>query len=268
MTFPSRDALIFCNTLYSECIIPRVEEYTITFPKPKPAPTPRAVGGRELFKMVHIRDIHVDLSYDPGTSYNCTYEICCRADTNYTSLGSRYQAGPFGNHYCDSPLSLEESIYAAIVSMGPDHEFTFFTGDLVEGAEWQLTSDEISNDMNDVHYRMDMGGLKLVCPAVGNHESDPVNSFPAQGVVTDGPYQYIYDTLAADWEQWIGPTAAADEVRSNRGSYSIVNPGNNLKIISTNTQFWMRVNFWLLSINFLSFLFPMQLVSLPLLLRR
>jgi hypothetical protein len=74
--------------------------------------------------------------------------------------------------------------------------------------------------------------------------------------------------LAADWEQWIGPTAAADEVRSNRGSYSIVNPGNNLKIISTNTQFWMRVNFWLLSINFLSFLFPMQLVSLPLLLRR
>ena len=134
-------------------------------------------------------------------------------------------------------------MYAAIASMVTDHEFTLFTGDLVEGAEWQLTSEEIINDMNDVHYRMDMGGLKLVYPAVGNHESDPVNSFPAQSVVTDGSYQYIYATLAADSEQWIGPTAA-DEVRNNYGSYSIIHPGSNLKIISINTQFWMRVNFW------------------------
>jgi hypothetical protein len=34
---------------------------------------------------------------------------------------------------------------AAIASMVPDHEFTLFTGDLVEGAEWQLTSEEIIN---------------------------------------------------------------------------------------------------------------------------
>jgi hypothetical protein len=52
--------------------------------------------------------------------------------------------------------------------------------------------------MNDVHYRMNMGGLKIVYPAVGNHESDPVNSFPTQGVVTGGSYQYIQETLAAD----------------------------------------------------------------------
>jgi sphingomyelin phosphodiesterase len=94
MTFPSRDALIFCNTMYSECSLPPVEEYTIISPKPKPALAPRAVSGKEPFKMVHISDIHFDLSYDPGTSYHCTYEICCRADTNYTSLGSQYQAGP------------------------------------------------------------------------------------------------------------------------------------------------------------------------------
>jgi sphingomyelin phosphodiesterase len=85
--------------------------------------------------------------------------------------------------------------------------------------------------MNDVHYRTNMGGLKIVYPAVGNHESDPVNSFPTQGVVTGGSYQYIQETLAAD------------EVRNNYGSYSIVHPESNLKIIS-NTQFWMRVNFW------------------------
>jgi sphingomyelin phosphodiesterase len=97
--------------------------------------------------------------------------------------------------------------------------------------------------MNDVHYRTNMGGLKIVYPAVGNHESNPVNSFPTQGVVTGGSYQYIQETLAADWKQWIGPTAA-DEVRNNYGSYSIVHPESNPKIISINTQFWMRVNFW------------------------
>jgi hypothetical protein len=60
--------------MYSECSLPLVEEYTITFPKSKPAPTLRTVSGKEPFKMVHFSDIHVDLSYDPGTSYTCTYE--------------------------------------------------------------------------------------------------------------------------------------------------------------------------------------------------
>jgi sphingomyelin phosphodiesterase len=243
MTIPSRNAAILCNTLFSVCDLPAVVPYTVIFPKPKPAPTPRVVSGKKPFKMVHISDIHVDLSYEVGSSSNCTFDICCRADTNSTALNAHDVAGPFGSHSCDSPLSLEESMYAAIEKIVPDNEFVLFTGDLVEGAEWQLTPEEIMNDMNDVHFRMNMGGLKLVYPAVGNHESDPVNSFPARSVVTDSSYQYIYDTLAADWEQWIGPQAA-DTVRENFGSYSIVHPGSNLKIISINTQFWMRVNFW------------------------
>ena len=228
--------------MYSECSLAPVEEYTITLPKPKPALTPRTVSGKTPFKMVHISDTHVVLSYEPESSYNCTFEICCRAGTNQTSLGSQYQAGPYGNHYCDSPATLEESMYAAIKSIVLDHKLAVFTGDLVKGAEWQLTPKEIINDMNDVHSRMPSGGLDLVYPAVGNHESDPVNSFPAKGVVTYSSYQHLYDTLAGDWEQWIR-SAAAEQVRNNYGSYSVVY-GRDLKIISINTQFWMRVNFW------------------------
>jgi hypothetical protein len=56
-----------------------------------------------------------------------------------------------------------------------------------------------------------MRGGGLVYGAVGNHEANPVNSFPPQGVRTLANYsnQYIYDTLAGNWFGCIGPGAAA-----------------------------------------------------------
>ena len=91
-----------------------------------------------------------------------------------------------------------------------------------------------------------MKGLGLVYGAVGNHEANPVNSFPPQGVHTLANYsnQYMYDTLAGSWFGWIGPGAAA--TAANRaGAYSVVHPESNLRIISFNTQFYMKENFWL-----------------------
>lgn len=91
-----------------------------------------------------------------------------------------------------------------------------------------------------------MHGLNLVYGAVGNHEANPVNSFPPQGVHTlaNQSNQYMYDTLASSWIDWIGPDAAATAAL-RAGAYSIVHPGTNLRIISFNTQFYMKENFWL-----------------------
>ena len=157
---------------------------------------------------------------------------------------TEYPAGPFGNHNCDSPLDLEESLYRAIEQIVPDAAFTLFTGDIVEGVEWLTTDKEIVNDINSCYSHM--SGLRLVYGAVGNHEANPVNSFPPAGVHTlaNQSNQYMYDTLALNWLDWIGPEAAfTAAVRF--GAYSVLHPRTNLRIISFNTMFYMKENFWL-----------------------
>ena len=75
------------------------------------------------------------LNYTVGASYNCTKNICCRPYTTADEPGvTDYPAGPYGNSACDSPLSLEQSMYAAIKALVPTRAFSVFTGDVVEGA--------------------------------------------------------------------------------------------------------------------------------------
>jgi sphingomyelin phosphodiesterase len=169
--------------------------------------------------------------------------LCCRPYTAEDAHGlTDYPAAPYGNHNCDSPLSLEESLCVAIDQHAHDAAFTLFTGDIVEGVQWLTTAKEIVKDIDSCYSHI--RGLNLVYGAVGNHEANPVNSFPPQGVHTlhNQSNQYMYHTLAVNWLEWIGAEAAATAaVRA--GAYSVIHPGSNLRIISFNTQFYMKVNF-------------------------
>ena len=91
----------------------------------KPDTTRPAPSGESPIQVVHISDIHVDLSYETGASYNCTKNICCRPYTADDEPGvTDYPAGEYGNPECDAPLTLEESMYAAVESLVPDRAFT------------------------------------------------------------------------------------------------------------------------------------------------
>jgi sphingomyelin phosphodiesterase len=209
----------------------------------KPAQSRPAVSGKTSLKVVHISDIHVDLSYTVGANYNCTKNICCRPYTTSDDVGvTAFPAGEYGSVYCDSPLSLEESMYAAIESLVPDAAFTIFTGDVVEGAVWLVTDSEVQNDLDSAYNKM--SSLNLVYGVVGNHDAAPVNSFPPPTIDTTISSQYVYDTLASLWTTWIGSTEAKAS-DSNEGSYSVLYPGGNLRVISVNTNFWYKQNFWL-----------------------
>src|SRR5262245_56878664 len=52
---------------------------------------------------------------------------------------SQSPAGPHGDHKCDTPTSLAESMYSAIESLVPDAAFGIFTGDIVDHAVWNTT---------------------------------------------------------------------------------------------------------------------------------
>jgi sphingomyelin phosphodiesterase len=124
MSIGSRTSQLFCLTVFGLCQWPSVQPYTVSM-SPKPNTARPAPSGKTPLQIVHISDIHVDLSYEVGASYNCTKNICCRPYTSADAPGNTpYPAGEYGNPACDSPLSLEESLYAAVENLVPDRSFT------------------------------------------------------------------------------------------------------------------------------------------------
>lgn len=246
MEIPSRTSTLWCYEVYNLCDVPEVQPHELSFPKPKPTNKTRPIAsGKGVLTFVHISDIHVDLSYTVGANTNCTEDICCfvySADDAPNVTDS--PAGPWGDHNCDSPLDLEQSLYDAIERTVPDAMFTIFTGDLVEGREWLTTHSEIVNNIDSAYTHM--SGLDLVYATVGNHEASPVNSFPQAGidnVPANQSNQYMYDALAAQWAQWVG-NASASTARTHYGAYSVEHSAN-LRVISINTMMYMVENWWL-----------------------
>ncbi|PWY91733.1 acid sphingomyelinase [Aspergillus sclerotioniger CBS 115572] len=245
MDVPSKTAVLFCTTIFGLCNYPAVAEYSVEFPSAKPVNASRpAPSGETPLQIVHISDIHVDLSYETGASYNCTKPICCRPYTTSDDPDvTDYPAGEYGNHNCDAPLTLEESMYAAIKELVPDSSFVIFTGDVVEGAVWLVNETEVTNDLNDAYNTRMSDYFDLVYGVTGNHDTAPVNSFPPSDIDTTISSQWAYDTLSSDWSQWIGSSAAS--TADDYGAYSVKYPGGNLRIISFNSNFYYRENFWL-----------------------
>lgn len=64
-------------------------------------------------------------------------------------------AGAYGNHNCDAPTSLEESMYQSIESMVPDAALYLFTGDIPDHAVWNTT--EATNKQKSIHSLPELG---------------------------------------------------------------------------------------------------------------
>lgn len=161
MRLLSRTSKVFCSSLVGLCQYPAVENWSVPFPSPKPAggrPTP---SGKAPLKIVHFSDIHVDSQYLPGSNTQCKKPICCRyVNPTYLSIFclpgflffliraytkddapgvTKNPAGPNGDHMCDTPGTLEESMYEAIAEFVPDAAFSVFTGDIVDHTIWNTS---------------------------------------------------------------------------------------------------------------------------------
>lgn len=242
MTIGSKTAQLFCITFLGLCPYPDVTPNTITFPTTKPSTGRPAPSGQEPIKVVHYSDIHIDPFYVAGSNTNCTKPICCRDYSAEDSPGQTdAPAGPNGDHNCDVPVSLEESMYAAIKSIVPDAAFTIFTGDIVDHAVWNTTQAQNTLDINDAYNRMAAAGLNLVYGTAGNHEMSPTNAFPPTAVGNKA--QWVYNLLSAAWQRWLGVADAAEA--ESFGTYSVKYADGNLKVISLSTNMYYVQNYWL-----------------------
>ncbi|KAJ8082854.1 hypothetical protein PM082_008711 [Marasmius tenuissimus] len=254
-----------CNGILGACLSPPINNYAVPFPKAAPTnPVKFTSHGNAPFQVVHFSDVHIDREYTVGSEANCTKPICCRNYPDHTGP-VQIAAPPNGDRKCDTPTSLAQSLLDTI---NANNKFSIFTGDLVEAAVWAVTKEEVTNDIEAFNEQMGNSLSAPVYPAVGNQydspflrvaplnlrllnfsESAPVNSFPRNTTKDRAQdQQYVFDTTSAGWERWIG-SAASDQVRHISGSYSKVVPDTKLMIISLNTVYWYKLNFWLYDSN-------------------
>ncbi|EME44702.1 hypothetical protein DOTSEDRAFT_72232 [Dothistroma septosporum NZE10] len=242
MSVPSHTSQLFCTAVLGRCDIPDVRPYNVSFAKPKPEATRPSPSGKKSLQFVHFSDIHVDHKYEPGSNANCSKPLCCRSYTPEDAPGNNsFPAGPNGNHLCDSPKSLEESMYHAIEAFAPNATFALFTGDIPDHAVWSITKGDVQHGLRSAYSTMSSILSMPIYGTAGNHEAAPANSFPNKATTDPISSQWVYDILASAWKKWINKDS---NTANDYSAYAHKVPGTNLKVISVNTNLWYKLNLW------------------------
>ncbi|CAM9514869.1 unnamed protein product [Lampetra fluviatilis] len=221
---------------------------------PGPPPPPSAPRDSVLF----ITDVHWDRDYAEGSQAECGEPLCCRRQDGAPSPG-RPGAGKWGDYRaCDVPLRTVQSLLEHATRQenhtrqehatrqegrGTGVTHAYWTGDIPAHNVWEQTEQDQLQALTTVTelFRKYLGDI-TVYPAVGNHESSPVNSFPPPSAPGHHSSAWLYDAMAKAWSHWL-PSDALVTLRFG-GFYTVLaKPG--LRVVSLNMNFCSVENFWL-----------------------
>lgn len=204
---------------------------------PYPPPNPK---NPSMF-VLHLTDIHVDPLYTPGLTSDCGEPLCCRPPNDKKAPF----AGKWGDYNCDSPPVLFENMLQWIAKNLPNISYALFTGDMPPHDVWvENRNTSVSADTYVIDTYLQYLPNIAMYPAVGNHESVPVNEFAPRSVTGDWDMDWLYDALAERWGNFL-PTAALAQV-DYAGYYSTLTP-DGVRIISMNTNLGCNNLNWFLS---------------------
>ncbi|CAG9816256.1 unnamed protein product [Phaedon cochleariae] len=223
-------------------------EWEVMFP---PVPKPTIVEQKvpevnaPTFKVLHLSDTHYDPYYMEGSNADCSEPLCCRL-TNGPANSKETAAGKWGDYRkCDSPKITVDNMLQHIQETHPDIDYILWTGDLPPHDIWNQTKEENLKILKDTVKQMsDMFPGAPIFPALGNHESAPVNSFPPPFVDNpDSTISWLYDELDIQWRKWL-PSSVSNTVRRGAFYSVLVRPG--FRLISLNMNYCNNKNWWLL----------------------
>ncbi|PWA22958.1 hypothetical protein CCH79_00002276, partial [Gambusia affinis] len=221
--------------------------WNITLPKvPKPPVTPPSPPkpGSPQTRVLFLTDIHWDKEYETGSAADCKEPLCCRTDSGVPKW-KRRRAGYWGTYSkCDLPLRTVANLLENAAKAGP-WDWVYWTGDIPAHNVWSQTRNQQLTELTVISKLIHkyLGANVTVYPAVGNHESTPVNSFPPPFVHGNRSSAWLYDKMAEEWAQWL-PEQALKTLRYG-GFYTLeIQPG--LRVVSLNMNFCARENFWLM----------------------
>ncbi|XP_034650658.1 sphingomyelin phosphodiesterase isoform X1 [Drosophila subobscura] len=224
-------------------------EWEVIFPPvPKPprlADLPIPMEAAPFFKVLHISDTHYDPHYAEGSNADCNEPLCCRLSSGRPATPNA-AAGKWGDYRkCDTPKRTVDHMLAHIAETHKDIDYILWTGDLPPHDVWNQTKEENLAIIKETVKQMveKFPGIPIF-PALGNHESAPVNSFPPPYVnQVDISISWLYDELDVQWRRWL-PQSVTHTVRRGAFYSVLVRPG--FRIISLNMNYCNNKNWWLL----------------------
>ncbi|XP_021710800.1 sphingomyelin phosphodiesterase isoform X1 [Aedes aegypti] len=232
-----------CEDIYNP-----YHEWEVDFPpvpKPEIREVPLPQEGAPVFKVLHLSDTHFDPYYAEGSNADCNEPLCCRL-TNGRPTTPNGAAGKWGDYRkCDTPQRTVDHMLSHIAETHSDIDFIIWTGDLPPHDVWNQTKEENLKVLKETVKQMSekFPGIPIF-PALGNHESAPVNSFPPPYVQqVDSSISWLYDELDIQWRRWL-PASVSHTVRRGAFYSVLVRPG--YRIISMNMNYCNNKNWWLL----------------------
>ncbi|KAK7069799.1 Sphingomyelin phosphodiesterase [Halocaridina rubra] len=203
--------------------------------------------GKPVLKVLHLTDPHFDPDYRIGSNAVCEAPLCCNSDSGSPRKFSD-AAGKWGDYRnCDSPRWLLQNMLHHIVTTHPDIDYVLCTGDLVPHHIWKISRQEnvaVISEMTEM-----LLGFFPNAPiygSIGNHESFPRDSFPPPEnpeVWQKFGNQWLYDSISEQWSHLMREPVPPSARQA--GHFSVlIRPG--FRIISINTNFCYRLNWWIL----------------------
>uniref|UniRef100_A0A1A9ZW88 Sphingomyelin phosphodiesterase n=1 Tax=Glossina pallidipes TaxID=7398 RepID=A0A1A9ZW88_GLOPL len=223
-------------------------EWDVVFPPvPKPTVTEAAAPkeGAPFFKVLHISDTHYDPHYVEGSNAECNEPLCCRLSSGKPE-NPNSRAGKWGDYRkCDTPKRTVDNMLSHIADTHSDIDYILWTGDLPPHDVWNQSKVENLEILKEtVRQMVDKFPGVPIFPALGNHESAPVNSFPPPFITQDdNSISWLYDELDVQWRRWL-PQSVSNTVRRGAFYSVLVRPG--FRIISLNMNYCNNKNWWLL----------------------
>ncbi|XP_076061027.1 sphingomyelin phosphodiesterase-like isoform X3 [Oratosquilla oratoria] len=222
-------------------------EWRVAFPpvaKPPVRPPKPPQEGQPTIKVLHLSDTHFDPDYAEGSNADCGEPLCCRRTSGHAPSLDK-AAGLWGDYRkCDTPLRTINSMLENIAYLHPDIDYIIWTGDLPPHDVWNQTRESNLHILEEtVQQLVNHFPYTPIFPALGNHESAPVNSFPPPFVGGDYGVGWLYEELNRHWLRWLPADTSPTVLKG--GFYSVlVSPG--FRIISLNMNYCNNKNWWLL----------------------
>eukprot|EP00116_Pleurobrachia_bachei_P002993 sb/3463255/ len=218
--------------------------WNVTIPGDKPPREPlvRPKDGYPTLRVVQLSDVHVDLQYTYKGVIDCGEPLCCREGKGQYAGD---QAGYWGSlkASCDIPLRTYKNALKFIAEeIKPD--LVFWTGDIPAHDVWNQSRSEQQHHIGLTAQLMrEYLPRTRVYPALGNHESSPVDSFPPPGLTSKAlSNDWLNLYVQKIWSLWLPPEALPTV---GYAGYYAVQHSESLRIVSLNTMYCDALNFWL-----------------------